>query len=129
MTWALQVMAGLSILAGLVVLYSLAREKARRQKRELNLLKILGASFADLKAQVRIEFGLLSLSASCLGILLSLGTSYLLAEKVFDRVWSLQWSLPVTMVAGVFALSLLVTELATRKILKEKPISILNQRH
>jgi putative ABC transport system permease protein len=129
MTWALQVMAGLSILAGLVVLYSLAREKARRQKRELNLLKILGASFADLKAQVRIEFGLLSLSASCLGIFLSLGTSYLLAEKVFDRVWSLQWSLPVTIVAGVFALSLLVTELATRKILKEKPISILNQRH
>ena len=129
MTWALQVMAGLSILAGLVVLYSLAREKARRQKRELNLLKILGASFADLKAQVRIEFGLLSLSASCLGIFLSLGTSYLLAEKVFDRVWSLQWSLPVTMVAGVFALSLLVTELATRKILKEKPVSILNQRH
>ena len=129
MTWALQIMALLSILAGVVVLYSLAREKARRQKRELNLLKILGASFSDLQIQVRIEFGLLALSASSLGVLLSLATSYLLAEKVFDRVWSFQWALPFYIIVGVLTLSLLVTELATRKFLKEKPLSILNQRH
>ena len=88
MTWALQVMAGLSILAGIIVLYSLAREKARQQRWEINLLKVLGASFTDLKMQVRIEFGLLSFSASVLGIALSMCSSYLLAEKVFDRVWS-----------------------------------------
>ena len=129
MTWALQIMALLSILAGVVVLYSLAREKARRQKRELNLLKILGASFSDLKIQVRIEFGLLAFSASSLGIILSLTTSYLLAVKVFDRVWSFQWELPFLIVVGVITISLIVTELATRKFLKEKPLSILNQRH
>ena len=59
MTWALQLMAILSIMAGLVILYSISREKAREQRWEINLLKILGASFKDLRNQVRIEFGLL----------------------------------------------------------------------
>ena len=127
MTWALQVMAGLSILAGVIVLYSLAREKARQQRWEINLLKVLGASFADLKMQVRIEFGLLALSASVLGIALSMSTSYVLAEKVFDRVWSFHWSLPFGIVFGVLSMSLLVTEFATRRILREKPLLLLNQ--
>jgi putative ABC transport system permease protein len=126
MTWALQVMAGLSILAGIIVLYSLAREKARQQRWEINLLKVLGASFTDLKMQVRIEFGLLALSASVLGIALSMSTSYLLAEKVFDRVWSFHIALPFTIILGVVFLSILVSEIATRSVLKEKPSSLLN---
>ena len=126
MTWALQVMAGLSILAGIIVLYSLAREKARQQRWEINLLKVLGASFTDLKMQVRIEFGLLAFSASVLGIALSMSTSYLLAEKVFDRVWSFHIALPFTIILGVVLLSILVSEIATRSVLKEKPSSLLN---
>ena len=128
MTFALQIMAGLSILAGLIVLYSLAREKARQQRWELNLLKILGASFTDLKKQVRIEFGLLALTASSLGIALSLGSSYLLAEVVFDKVWSFHWALPVLIVSAVVLLSMVVIEFATNKVLKEKPISLLGDR-
>jgi len=120
-------MAGLSILAGIIVLYSLAREKTRQQRWEINLLKVLGASFSDLKMQVRIEFGLLAISASTLGIALSMSTSYLLAEKVFDRVWSFHWALPVVIISGVFSISLLVTELATRKILHEKPLLLLTK--
>jgi putative ABC transport system permease protein len=128
MTWALQVMAGLSILAGIIVLYSLAREKTRQQRWEINLLKILGASFKDLKNLVRLEFGLLALSASILGVLLSLATSYLLADKIFDRVWSFHLGLPLSVILGVTLLSLLVTEIATRRVLKESPSSLLNER-
>ena len=67
MTWALQVMAALSILAGLVILFCVSREKAHRQRWELNLLKVLGASFGDLRNQVRLEFGMLGLAASMAG--------------------------------------------------------------
>lgn len=125
MTWTLQVMAALSVLAGLIVLYSLAVEKARRQKWELTLLKILGASFADLKIQIRIEFGLLALTAASLGVSLSLATSYLLAEKIFDRVWSFHLALPLLSVFTVTLLSLITAELATGKILKAKPSSLI----
>ncbi|MAK27929.1 MAG: hypothetical protein CMI22_06140 [Opitutae bacterium] len=125
MTWILQVMAALSVLAGLIVLYSLALEKARRQKWELALLKILGASFSDLKCQIRIEFGLLALTAASLGVSLSLATSYLLAEQVFDRVWSFHLAMPLLSVLTVTLLSLLTAELATGKILKAKPSSLI----
>lgn len=128
MTWALQSMALLSILAGIIVLYSLAREKARQQRWELNLLKILGASFSDLKALVRLEFGLLSLFASTFGVLLSVVTSYGLAVKVFDRAWSFHPTLPLLVVLGVCLLSLLVTEFAARKTLREKPGILLEER-
>ena len=47
MTWALQVMAILSIIVGLIILHTISREKARRQRQEINLQKILGASFSD----------------------------------------------------------------------------------
>ncbi|MEC8866669.1 MAG: FtsX-like permease family protein, partial [Verrucomicrobiota bacterium] len=125
MTWILQVMATLSVLAGLIVLYSLALEKARRQKWELALLKILGASFSDLRCQIRIEFGLLALTAASLGVSLSLATSYLLAEQVFDRVWSFHLAMPLLSVLTVTLLSLLTAELATGKILKAKPSSLI----
>ena len=63
----------LSILAGLVILYSISREKAREQRWEINLMKVLGASFKDLRNQVRFEFGLLCFCASILGVSLSTG--------------------------------------------------------
>ena len=125
MTWALQIMALLSILAGVVVLYSLAREKARRQKRDINLLKILGASFNDLRMQVRIEFGLLGLSASVLGVTFSSFVSFIFAEYIFDKVWAFQLSLPIGIIVGVVTLSILTAEWATKKVLMEKPLSIL----
>ena len=52
-------MAILSIIVGLIILHTISREKARRQRQEINLQKILGASFSDLKNLVRLEFGAL----------------------------------------------------------------------
>ena len=44
MTWALQLMATLSVLAGLVILFCVVREKARSQSWEMNLQKVLGCT-------------------------------------------------------------------------------------
>ena len=127
MTWALQLMAILSILAGLVILYSISREKARNQRWEINLMKILGASFKDLRNQVRIEFGLLGLCASILGVFLSALVSFILAEYIFDKVWTFQIALPLGIIFTVVSLSVLTAEWATKKVLLEKPSSILQE--
>ena len=127
MTWALQVMAALSILAGLVILFCVSREKAYRQRWELNLLKVLGASFRDLRNQVRLEFGMLGLAASMAGASLSTLVSYVFAEIIFDRVWSFYWQLPVGLSLVVIILSVLTAEIATRKTLKSKPSILLQE--
>ncbi len=127
MTWALQIMAFLSILAGLVILYSISKEKVRNQRWEINLMKILGASFTNLRNQVRIEFGLLGLCASVLGVSLSTLVSFILAEYIFDKVWSFQAAQPIAIVIGVVLLCIITAEVATKKVLLEKPSSILQE--
>ena len=125
MTWALQVMAILSIIVGLIILHTISREKARRQRQEINLQKILGASFKDLRNLVRLEFGALGFFASLLGVALSSGASYLLSQHIFDRVWSFHWQLPMLMVLAVTILSCITAEFSTRKVLHEKPLDLL----
>ena len=127
MTWALQIMALLSILAGLVILYSISCEKARDQRWEINLMKVLGASFKDLRNQVRFEFGLLGFCASILGVSLSTLVSFVLSKYIFDKVWSLQIALPLFVIVGVVTLSVLTAEWATKKVLAEKPSSVLQE--
>jgi putative ABC transport system permease protein len=129
MTWVLQLMAMLSILAGLVILYSISKEKAREQRWEINLLKILGASFKDLKNQVRIEFALLGFCSSLVGVLLSSLFSFILAEYIFDKVWAFNLILPLLIISVVVALSVITAEWGTRKLLNEKPGSILHELH
>jgi putative ABC transport system permease protein len=127
MTWALQVMAGLSILAGLVILYCVVREKARSQSWEMNLQKVLGCTSGQLRRQIWVEFGLLGGSAALIGVCLSLVTSYLISAQVFDRVWSFRWDLPVLVVLCVIVLSVITADLGARKALRQKPARLLKE--
>jgi putative ABC transport system permease protein len=127
MTWALQLMAALSILAGLIILFCVSREKAYKQRWELNLQKVLGASFSDLRNQVRLEFGMLGLAASIAGASLSVLVSYVFSEIIFDRVWSFHWGLPASITLTVIALSVLTAEWGMRKTLAEKPVALLRR--
>ena len=127
MTWSLQIMAILSILAGLVIFYSVVREKSRSQSWEMNLQRILGSKLWDLRKQVWIEFALLGGSASIIGTLLSLLISYVLSVEVFDRVWNFRWDLPLGMVLLVTILCVTTADFATRKALHTKPVRLLRE--
>jgi len=127
MTWALQVMAALSILAGLVILYCVVREKARSQSWEMNLQKVLGSTTGQLRRQVWMEFGILGGSAATIGVCLSIVTSYLLSAQVFDRVWSFRWDIPLVVIFCVVGLSVITADFAARKALREKPARLLRE--
>ena len=127
MTWSLQFMAALSILAGLVILYCVVREKSRSQSWEMNLQKVLGSTLGDIRKQVWLEFGLLGGSAALIGTLLSLLTSYILSVQVFDRVWSFRWDLPLLVILAVILLSILTADFGVRKALRQKPVVLLRE--
>ena len=127
MTWALQLMATLSVLAGLVILFCVVREKARSQSWEMNLQKVLGCTIKQLRKQVWVEFGILGGGAAVMGTLLSLITSYLLSVEVFDRVWSFRWDLPILVVVSVVALSIITADFGARAALRQKPARSLQE--
>jgi putative ABC transport system permease protein len=127
MTWALQVMATLSVLAGLIILFCVVREKARSLTWEMNLQKVLGCTSRQVRKQVWIEFGILGGGAATIGALLSLITSYLLSAGVFDRVWSFRWDLPLWVISCVIVLSVITADIGVRKALRQKPARLLQE--
>ena len=124
-SWAIRVMAYLSILAGLVVLFSIARYEVQHRFWEINLLKVLGARFQDVRAIVQIEFGILGLFAAIFGVILSNGMSFVISFIIFERLWSFSWTMTLLSVAGISLLSIATALLATHNLLKQKPLKLL----
>src|SRR5690606_22802357 len=116
-SWAIKVMAWLSILAGLVVLFSIARYEVKSRFWEINLLKILGANFRDVKSIVEIEFGILGFAAAITGVILSLAMSYSISWFVFDNLWRFSAGTTSFSVLAITALSVVTALLATLSVL------------
>lgn len=124
-SWAIRVMAYLSILAGLVVLFSIARYEVKSRFWEINLLKILGASFGDVKGIVQLEFGILGFFAAFAGVVLSLAMSYSISYFVFDSLWRFDALLTGLSIVAITGLSMLTALAATRSVLIQKPLELL----
>ena len=124
-TIAVNLMAYLAILAGLVVLYSIARQEAQSRVWEMNLLKTLGARFSMVMHIVQAEFGVLALSAAVSGLTISLFFSWVISWVMFDNLWTINWSSNIATLLGVVALSLMTASIATHGTLKRKPLELL----
>lgn len=124
-SWAIRVMAYLAILAGLVVLFSIARYEVQQRFWEINLLKVLGARFQDVRSIVQIEFGILGLFAAIFGVFLSTGMSFAISYIVFESIWSLSWQMSALSILMITCLSVGTASLATYRLLKEKPLKLL----
>jgi putative ABC transport system permease protein len=120
-------MAGLSLVAGLLLLYALAAHQALERRWETNLLKVLGADFARIRAIVDWEFGLLAGAAAVLGALGSLAASYWLSTRVMGAPWTPDWLAFALSIPLVAALGLAAARLATRRVLREKPLALLQR--
>ena len=125
MVLALRLMAYLSILAGLVVVFSIARHEVEGRLWELNLLKVLGARFSDIQKMIQIEFAVLGIFAGLFGVAVSLIMSYGIAWWFFENLWKWTWQTSLASIIGVTALSVGVAWLATQRTLRSSPLSLL----
>jgi putative ABC transport system permease protein len=120
MSWALAVMSFLCLLAGFVVIFSIANHQAKMQFWEVGLLKALGASFAVIRNLYYWQFGLLSLFALSFGALVSLAVSYYFSTLLFESLWAFNWWIPLTSVITGTFVTLSVVHLAIRRSLVRK---------
>lgn len=127
MSWSLEFMAGLAVLTGAVVLYSITRTQARSRRAELNLLKILGAGAGNLRRYVLSEFGVLVGLASLTGGLLSLAVSGILLWQMFDLSFSADWRWVFGSFLGITLLGLVVAERASASVVNEKPNDVFRE--
>ena len=125
MVLALRLMAYLSILAGLVVVFSIARHEVDGRLWELNMLKVLGAKFSDIQRMIQIEFAVLGIFAGLFGVVLSLIMSYGISWWFFENLWKWTWPTSLASIIGVTSLSVGVASLATSRTLRSSPLTLL----
>ena len=106
-TIAVNLMAYLAILAGLVVLYSIARHEVQSRIWEMNLLKTLGARFSMVMSIVQAEFVVLAFFAAVSGLIISLFFSWIISWVMFDNLWTVNWLSNIGTILGVVILSLM----------------------
>lgn len=121
MSRILTVMAWLSVVAGLVVTFSIANHQTQLRIWDINLLKILGSPFRTVYKIILQEFFLISVLAGLLGTLASLMTSWLITAYVFDGVWKIDLMTPLIALIWTVGLCLLVSFVASYRVLNAKP--------
>jgi putative ABC transport system permease protein len=120
-------MAVLSLCAGLAVLFSIARHEADKRTRDVALLKVLGARFAQVRSTVALEFAMLGLMAALAGTLVSIGVAFVLTSVLFDRLFVFDPKTPLLVLVACSALCLVTGLLATARSLRLKPRLLLGR--
>jgi putative ABC transport system permease protein len=127
MNWSMELMAALALFTGYVVLYSIVSSQVRLRRWELNMLKVVGASFSDITQYMIIEFLVLAFAAGLIGSGLSVLVSYCISYYVFEGSFVLNWIYPLATAVGVCILSAFVAYLASRRVVHESPLVILQE--
>lgn len=126
-TTAIQIMAFLSVFVGLSILFAIANQQAFERRAQVNLLKVLGSDFRTILQSFLLEFGMITLLAIIIGTTLSFLASELLARYIFESPAHFSYVLPAALAFATLALSLLITWLAVRNVLKSQPRELLSQ--
>lgn len=127
MSWSLELMAVLALLTGYIVLFSIVRSQIKLRRWELNMLKILGASWGEVASFILSEFAFLSFLSALAGALLSIIVSFSLNKFIFEGEFTLSWFQPLISVVIITTLSLVISFFASLDIVKESALSILRE--
>ncbi|ACX94874.1 ABC transporter permease [Halothiobacillus neapolitanus] len=104
-----------TLLAGLVVLLSAFAAGEAERIRETAVLRVLGASHRQIMNSLWFEFILIGLLSGLLASIAAGGLGALLALKLFDLPWALDWRIPLYgLAAGVLLAALFVPYLGRR---------------
>ena len=125
-SFAINFMALISIIAGLVVVFSIARQEVQRRLWEINLLKVLGAGFTEIRWIIMIEFGLLGFMASLSGIIVSIILSYGISFYYFERLWSLNPAFNLSTLVAISLICGATAMAAAGKAIRQKPAALLH---
>lgn len=123
--YAIASTALLSLLVGLLLVYTIARDRARERRWETNLLKVLGADFSRIRRVMDLEVALLTGCSVAAGSLGSVLAAAALSENVFEFAFAVSWTPLLAAILLVPLVCVLSARGATRKVLRERPLLLL----
>ena len=97
--------AAVAALAGLLVLAGAIAARAQARAREAAILKVLGASAAQILGAYAVEYGAVGLIAGVVGVALGYAAAWPVVVEVFEATWSVDWSGVAALVGGAALLA------------------------
>ena len=125
--WVINFMAFFSILTGIIVLIGSVRTSKYQRIKESVLLRTLGAKSKQILRITALEYFYLGVLGSGIGVLLSLVSSQLLAQLVFETPFVPSWVPFAVFIPGITILVLLIGLANSRSVIKSPPLAVLRK--
>ncbi len=116
-----------SIVTGLVVLAGAVINSKFLRIKENVLLRTIGARTRQIIKITLIEYAWLGLFSALTGILLSLGSGFLLAKFFFEITFAFDWKELLTIGFGVVLLTMLIGWFNSREVINTPPLQVLRK--
>ena len=109
-----------SIIIGLLMSFIIIQYQMNLQKNNILRLKMIGVKNHTIRNSFLIEFGLISFSASSLGIILGSVGSYFISALLFDSYWDFRPDVLLVYFFFIPILTILIVSFFTSKMIHQK---------
>ncbi|MGM0518899.1 MAG: ABC transporter permease [Campylobacterota bacterium] len=109
-----------SVTIGLLMSFIIIQYQMNLQKNNILRLKMIGVKNKTIKNSFLLEFGLITFSASIIGIALGSVGSYFISSLLFESYWDFRADILLLYFLLIPVLTILVVNLFTSKIIHEK---------
>ena len=124
---AIRFMAVFALIMGVPVLISAVAATRRERLREGVLLKVLGATRAQIGRIMLSEYAVLGLLGALAGMLLGIGGAWGLARFSFKVPFVMAWTPALGIAALLLGITILVGVLTGREVFRETPMAALRE--
>ncbi|MEO7215380.1 FtsX-like permease family protein [Mucilaginibacter sp.] len=123
--YVIKFMSGFSIVTGIIVLISSVRISKYQRIKESVLLRTMGASRRQIFSITALEYLFLGTLSASTGIVIAIGSSWLLAKYRFDMPYHVNLWPVAAMFFAITALTVIIGLLNSRGILNKPPLEVL----
>jgi len=109
-----------SIIIGLIMSFIIIQYQMNLQKNNIVRLKIIGINNKTIRNSFLIEFGVISFTASCAGIILGSLGSYIISDLLFESYWDFRAMVLLSYFLLIPLLTILIVGFFTSKIIHQK---------
>jgi putative ABC transport system permease protein len=124
---AIRAAAAVAALAGLLVLTGAIAARAQARAREAAVLKVLGASRAQILTAYALEYGAVGLIAGIAGVALGVAAAWPIVTGVFEASWSLDWRGAGALILAAALLATVGGAAAAFWALRRRPAAVLRE--
>lgn len=122
---AIRVIAGVGLIAGVLVLASAVAAGQQSRRRDAVVLKVLGATRQNVLATYLWEFGVLGLGTVLIAAGIGAGAAYVVITEVMGMQWSMPWLAVLLTAPAALLITLIAGFAGVWQALGQKPAPLL----